>query len=33
VPQLQALFDTLPLPDAAAYAELQQSQGDGTVRC
>jgi diguanylate cyclase (GGDEF)-like protein len=26
VPQLQALFDTLPLPDAAAYAELQQSQ-------
>ena len=31
VPQLQALFDTLPLPDAAAYAELQQSQGDGTV--
>ncbi len=31
VPQLQALFDTLPLPDSAAYAELQQSQGDGTV--
>ena len=27
VPQLQALFDTLPLPDAAAYAELQQSGG------
>jgi diguanylate cyclase (GGDEF)-like protein len=26
VPQLQALFDTLPLPDAAAYAELQQRQ-------
>jgi diguanylate cyclase (GGDEF)-like protein len=26
VPQLQALFDTLPLPDAAAYAELQQNQ-------
>ncbi|MBW8371164.1 MAG: GGDEF domain-containing protein [Thiobacillus sp.] len=26
VPQLQALFDTLPLPDAAAYAELQQSE-------
>ncbi len=26
VPQLQSLFDTLPLPDAAAYAELQQSQ-------
>ncbi len=24
VPQLQALFDTLPLPDSAAYAELQQ---------
>jgi diguanylate cyclase (GGDEF)-like protein len=32
VPQLQALFDTLPLPDAAAYAELQQAQpGDGAV--
>jgi diguanylate cyclase (GGDEF)-like protein len=31
VPQLQALFDTLPLPDAAAYAELQQNQGDGAV--
>jgi len=32
VPQLQSLFDTLPLPDAAAYAELQQSQaGDGTM--
>ena len=31
VPQLQALFDTLPLPDAAAYAELQQSQGKGVV--
>ena len=28
VPQLQALFDTLPLPDAAAYAELQQTQSD-----
>lgn len=26
VPQLQSLFDTLPLPDAAAYAELQQVQ-------
>ena len=26
VPQLQALFDTLPLPDSAAYAELQQIQ-------
>jgi diguanylate cyclase (GGDEF)-like protein len=32
VPQLQALFDTLPLPDAAAYAELQQGQGgDGAT--
>ena len=32
VPQLQALFDTLPLPDAAAYAELQQRQaGDSTM--
>jgi diguanylate cyclase (GGDEF)-like protein len=31
LPQLQTLFDTLPLPDAAAYAELQQSQGDGSV--
>jgi diguanylate cyclase (GGDEF)-like protein len=32
VPQLQALFDTLPLPDAAAYAELQQNQaGDAAV--
>jgi diguanylate cyclase (GGDEF)-like protein len=30
VPQLQALFDTLPLPDAAAYAELQQSQSADT---
>ena len=28
VPQMQALFDTLPLPDDAAYAELQQNQGD-----
>lgn len=26
MPQLQSLFDTLPLPDAAAYAELQQNQ-------
>ena len=26
VPQLQTLFDTLPLPDAAAYAELRQMQ-------
>jgi diguanylate cyclase (GGDEF)-like protein len=31
MPQLQALFDTLPLPDAAAYAELQQKQGEGAV--
>ena len=32
VPQLQAMFDTLPLPDAAAYAELQQNQpGDGSM--
>lgn len=31
VPQLQALFDTLPLPDAAAYAELQQQHGEGAV--
>ncbi len=32
VPQLQALFDTLPLPDAAAYAELQQKQaGDAAM--
>jgi len=31
VPQLQALFDTLPLPDAAAYAELQQSGGGDTA--
>ena len=29
MPQLQALFDTLPLPDAAAYAELQQNQDKG----
>jgi diguanylate cyclase (GGDEF)-like protein len=28
VPQMQALFDTLPLPDDAAYAELQQNQGN-----
>lgn len=28
IPQLQMLFDTLPLPDAVSYAELQQtSQG------
>jgi diguanylate cyclase (GGDEF)-like protein len=32
VPQLQALFDTLPLPDAAAYAELQQTQAGGVAR-
>jgi diguanylate cyclase (GGDEF)-like protein len=32
VPQLQSLFDTLPLPDAAAYAELQQIQtGDASM--
>jgi len=31
VPQLQSLFDTLPLPDAAAYAELQQSQPGNTA--
>ncbi|MDA8127249.1 MAG: GGDEF domain-containing protein [Betaproteobacteria bacterium] len=32
VPQLQALFDTLPLPNDAAYAELQQgAPGDITV--
>ena len=31
VPQLQALFDTLPLPDAAAYAELQQRQPKDTA--
>lgn len=31
LPQLQTLFDTLPLPDAAAYAELQQSEGNGKV--
>ena len=32
VPQLQGLFDTLPLPEAAAYAELQQSQPGEAVR-
>ena len=31
LPQLQALFDTLPLPDAAAYAELQQIQAGESV--
>lgn len=30
VPQLQSLFDTLPLPDDAAYAELQQLQTGDT---
>lgn len=30
VPQLQALLDTLPLPESTAYAELQQGQGDTT---
>ncbi len=30
VPQLQSFFDTLPLPDAAAYAELQQVQTGDT---
>ena len=29
VPQLQSLFDTLPLPESAAYAELQQNQAGG----
>jgi diguanylate cyclase (GGDEF)-like protein len=32
VPQLQGLFDTLPLPEAAAYAELQQTQGGDAAR-
>ncbi len=32
VPQLQGLFDTLPLPEAAAYAELQQSQPGEAAR-
>jgi diguanylate cyclase (GGDEF)-like protein len=32
VPQLQGLFDTLPLPVAAAYAELQQSQTGEAAR-
>src|SRR5574340_861343 len=32
VPQLQGLFDTLPLPDAAAYAELQQRQAGDAPR-
>lgn len=30
VPQLQTLFDTLPLPDSATYAELQQVDGNTT---
>ena len=32
VPQLQGLFDTLPLPEAAAYAELQQSEAGEAAR-
>ena len=28
IPQLQTLFDTLPLPESATYAELQQAQGN-----
>ncbi len=31
VPQLQTLFDTLPVPDAGGYVELQQSQADGGI--
>ncbi len=31
VPQLQVLFETLPMPDAAAYAELQQTQRGAAV--
>lgn len=31
VPQLQVLFDSLPLPDSAAYAELQQTQRGAAV--
>jgi diguanylate cyclase (GGDEF)-like protein len=31
VPQVQSLFDKLPLPDAGAYAELQQTAKDGDV--
>jgi diguanylate cyclase (GGDEF)-like protein len=31
IPQLQMLFDTLPLPDDAAYAELQQVQAGSTT--
>jgi diguanylate cyclase (GGDEF)-like protein len=29
VPQVQTLFDKLPLPDSGAYAELQQLNGNG----
>lgn len=29
VPQVQILFDKLPLPDSGAYAELQQLSGNG----
>ena len=32
VPQLQGLFDTLPLPEAAAYAELRQNQPGSAAR-
>lgn len=31
VPQLQSMFDTLPLPDSAVYVELQQGGADNTV--
>lgn len=31
VPQLQTLFDTLPVPDAGGYVELQQSQAGGVT--
>ena len=31
IPQLQTLFDTLPLPEAASYAELQQVQANTPV--
>ncbi len=31
MPQVQTLFDTLPLPDSGAYAELQQANGSGDV--
>ncbi|MGO9446955.1 MAG: GGDEF domain-containing protein [Thiobacillaceae bacterium] len=29
VPEVQTLFDKLPLPDSGAYAELQQQSGNG----